>query len=128
MSLIRDILTENDYSLCLAPGFYCYYAELGVVHALHVSVYCSAILLTLTTRPCIYLCHICVLLQELSALRARFVSGASAGAIVGGFVAAGVEPADILPVVLGLKKEDLLDFGAIGGFVRGQLIQKFLEQ
>jgi len=50
-------------------------------------------------------------LQELDYLKASHVSGASAGALVGGFLAAGLLPSDMLDPIFKLRREDFWDIG-----------------
>jgi predicted acylesterase/phospholipase RssA len=59
--MLAHILSQDDYALCLAPGFCRFYAHIGVLDALH----------------------------EAKCLRASHVSGCSAGAMVVAFLAAG---------------------------------------
>jgi hypothetical protein len=59
--MLHQILSSEDYALALTPGFYRFYAHIGVLQAL----------------------------EERGCLRPSHVSGSSAGALVGGFLASG---------------------------------------
>lgn len=59
--MLYQILSSEDYSIALTPGFFRFYALIGVLQAL----------------------------EEKGCLRPSHVTGASAGALVGGFLAAG---------------------------------------
>jgi predicted acylesterase/phospholipase RssA len=59
--ILYQILSSEDYAIALTPGFYRFYALIGVLQAL----------------------------EERGCLRPSHVSGASAGALVGGFLASG---------------------------------------
>ena len=84
--MLSSILKNEDYGLALAPGFFCFYAEMGVLHAF----------------------------EEQSCLRPTHVSGSSAGALVGGFLAAGMKPREMRAPVFEMKREDIWDMGGIG--------------
>jgi hypothetical protein len=58
---LRDLLSSTDYALCISPGFFRYYCYIGLLQAL----------------------------EDQGCLRATHVAGASAGALVGGFLASG---------------------------------------
>jgi predicted acylesterase/phospholipase RssA len=68
--ILYQILSSEDYAIALTPGFYRFYALIGVLQAL----------------------------EERGCLRPSHVSGASAGALVGGFLASGT------PYLVGLVK------------------------
>lgn len=59
--MLSHILNTEEYALCLTPGFFRFYAHVGILHAL----------------------------EECDLLKPRYVTGSSAGALVGGFLAAG---------------------------------------
>jgi predicted acylesterase/phospholipase RssA len=59
--MLHQILSSEDYAVALTPGFYRFYAHIGVLQAL----------------------------EERGCLRPSHVSGASAGALVGAFLASG---------------------------------------
>jgi len=98
--MIADLLSKEDYALCLSPGFFCFYGQMGALHAL----------------------------EEANALRATHVSGASAGAIVGGFLASGMKPSEMPKAVFAIDRKDIWDMGGIGGLLRGQLLHEILER
>jgi hypothetical protein len=78
--MLHQILSSEDYALALTPGFYRFYAHIGVLQAL----------------------------EERGCLRPSHVSGSSAGALVGGFLAAGkLVVHDALP---GLYSKDSILF------------------
>jgi NTE family protein len=100
MSEFGEILRNEEYALCLSPGFFQFYSEMGFLHAL----------------------------QEADALHATHVSGSSAGAIVGGFLAAGMKPNEMLEPVFSIKRDDIWDVGSFTGLLKGQLFQEILEK
>jgi NTE family protein len=59
--MLKHILEQEDFSLALTPGFFRFYAHAGVLHAMEE---CN----------CLKVCH---------------VTGSSAGALVGAFLASG---------------------------------------
>lgn len=100
MSEFGEILRNEEYALCLSPGFFQFYSEMGFLHAL----------------------------QEANSLNVTHVSGSSAGAIVGGFLAAGMKPNEMLQPVFSIKREDIWDIGSFTGLLKGQLFQEVLEK
>lgn len=62
--MLEHILSKEQFSICLQPGFFRFYAHIGVLHAL----------------------------KEKNCLNVRHVTGSSAGALVGVFLAAGRLP------------------------------------
>lgn len=64
-AMLSHILESSDYALCLSPGFFRFYAHIGILHAL----------------------------EESNLLKAKYVTGSSAGALVGAFLAAGTSQA-----------------------------------
>ena len=68
-------------------------------------------------------------LQELGLLNVTHVSGSSAGALVGGFLAAGLEPSEMCSPVFKIRREDMWDLGGylFLGLLRGQLFQNILN-
>lgn len=99
-SLLKSLLVNNEYSLALSPGFFRFYALIGIIHAL----------------------------DEANCLNVTHVSGASAGALVGGFLASGMKPCDMIEKVLEIRREDIWDMVGIGGLLKGQLFQQLLER
>jgi NTE family protein len=61
--MLSHILGNDSYALCLSPGFFRFYAHLGILHAL----------------------------EESDLLNVSHVTGSSAGALVGAFLAAGID-------------------------------------
>lgn len=78
--MLLDILSREPFSLCMSPGFFRFYALIGVLHGLDD--------------------HGCL-------SKVSHVSGASAGALVGGFLAAGMQAPDMIQSVLSIKREDM---------------------
>lgn len=97
--LLKDFIAE-EYALALSPGFFRFYAHMGV------------------------LCG----LEEGNALRATHVCGSSAGALVGGFLAAGLQPTEMVDKVMAIKRSDMWDMGGIGGLLKGQLFHQLLDK
>ena len=60
--MLHRVLSGEDYALALTPGFFRFYAHIGVLKAL----------------------------EETGCLRPSAVAGSSAGALVGGFLASGI--------------------------------------
>lgn len=60
--MLHRVLSGEDYALALTPGFFRFYAHIGVLKAL----------------------------EETGCLRPSAVAGSSAGALVGGFLASGM--------------------------------------
>lgn len=95
---LGEFLKDNDYALALSPGFFRFYALMGV------------------------LCE----LEESKSIRVTHVSGSSAGALVGGFLAAGMKPKEMVEPVLAIKRNDIWDIGGIFGLLKGDLFQSVL--
>ena len=66
-------------------------------------------------------------LEETKCLKVTHVSGASAGALVGGFLASGVKPSKMTKMVFSISREDVWDVGIGLGLLKGQLFQNVLE-
>eukprot|EP01041_Mallomonas_annulata_P000839 gene839-1632_t len=96
---LEDILISSQYALGLSPGFFCFYAQIGVLNALN----------------------------DCNVLNPTHVSGSSAGALVGGFLAAGMTCDEMVAPVLAMDRSDMWDLGGFGGVLKGQLFQKILE-
>jgi len=97
---LRQFLLNRDYALGVSPGFFRFYAYMGILHAL----------------------------QDTGTLRPSHVSGSSAGALVCGFLAAGMKPKDMIQPVLSLDRKDMWDIGGFGGLLKGYLFQHILEK
>jgi NTE family protein len=95
---LQNWLQENKFSLGLSSGFFGFYAHCGFVKALYEA-------------QCI----------------PQAVAGSSAGAIVAGALASGLEPAKIEEIILKLGKKDFWDPALGFGLVRGELFEKILS-
>lgn len=96
---LAELLEREPFTLCLSAGFFGFYAHGGMLSALE----------TLGLRP------------------ARIV-GASAGAIVGGCVAAGASLADLQSFLFYLRRTDFWDPAAGAGLLRGQRFDQMLRE
>lgn len=56
------------------------------------------------------------------------MSGSSAGALVGGFLASGMKPSEMLKPVFDIKREDIWDVALGFGLLKGLLFQSLLEK
>lgn len=100
-NLLRSLLLENDFSLALAPGFFCFYAHIGFLHAL----------------------------EELGLLaRVTSVAGSSAGALVGGFLASGMQPSAMIESVLKIDRKAIWDPSFGLGLLKGDKLQRIIEK
>jgi len=95
---LGDWLGSAPYRLGLSSGFFGFYAHCGVLLAL-----------------------------EEAGLLPRSAAGSSAGALVGGAWAAGVEPADLRRELVGLQRADFWDPGLGAGLLRGELFRDRLH-
>ena len=84
----------------MSSGFFRFYAHMGVLHAL----------------------------EENNCLRVKACSGSSAGALVAAFLASGMLPKDMPERVFAIKRENIWDMGVGLGLLKGQLLQKILEE
>jgi NTE family protein len=98
--LLVDILQVEEYALCMSSGFFRFYAHMGVLNAL----------------------------EENNCLRVKSCSGASAGALVTGFLASGMKPSEMPEKVFAIKRCDMWDVGFGLGLLKGQLFQEILEK
>ncbi len=98
MKTLRDVLDEGPYTLALSAGYFGFFAHAGLVTAL----------LDDDRRP------------------AR-VTGASAGALVGAAVAAGVDPTTLRDRLYGLQRAHFWDPGIGLGLLRGDLFLSLLR-
>jgi len=96
--MIREVLSE-PYALCMSPGFFKFYTYVGILAAL----------------------------EEEGLLNVTHVSGSSAGALVGGFLATGLKPCEMIDRVLKIRREDMWDLGAYAGLLKGQKFQEILQ-
>ncbi len=92
-------LEENPFTLSLSSGFFGFFAHAGFVKAL-----------------------------EENGLSPRKLTGASAGAIIAGAVAAGMTAREIEDLVLRVKLKDFWDPSPGLGFVRGKRFEKLLGE
>jgi len=67
-------------------------------------------------------------LDDHGCLQVSHASGASAGALVAGFLAAGMTPRTMIENVLSINRVDIWDMGGLGGLLKGQLLQNTLEK
>ncbi len=91
-------LSEAPYRLVLSSGFFGFYAHCGVLLAL-----------------------------EEAGLLPRAAAGSSAGALVGGAWASGVEPSDLRAELLALRRPDFWDPGLGAGLLRGDRFRERLH-
>lgn len=103
--LLLQRFLSNEFALALSPGFFRFYAHIGFLHAL----------------------------QEAGVLgndekRITHVSGSSAGAIVGGFLAAGKPPSDMAEAIFKITRQSIWDIGLGLGLLKGGKLQQLLIQ
>jgi NTE family protein len=96
---LGDWLSEAPYRLVLSSGFFGFYAHCGTLLAL-----------------------------EEAGLLPNAAAGSSAGALVGGVWAAGLEPAGLREELLGLRRSDFWDPGLGAGLLRGDLFRDRLHR
>lgn len=96
---LADELGATPFALGLSAGFFGFFAHAGFMLALVEA-----------------------------GLRPARVTGASAGALVGGLVAAGMPPADVCRELLALRREDFWDPGLGLGLLRGEKFLRRLER
>jgi hypothetical protein len=97
--MLLHLLSNEDYALALSPGFFQFYAHIGILHAL----------------------------DEAGCLRVSHITGSSAGALVASFLAAGMTPDEMIEAVLKITREDMWDMGGMGGLLKGQKFQEIME-
>lgn len=95
---LREHLAEGPFGLTLSSGFFGFFAHAGMLLAL----------------------------REAGLTPVR-VSGSSAGALVGGLWAAGVEPDAQRQVLFTLRREDFWDPGPGAGILRGKRFRQLLD-
>lgn len=97
--LLQHAVEQDGYALCLAPGFFRFYALMGVMHAL----------------------------EEEALLKPSHIAGASAGALVGGFMATGAPTSSFVDPILSITREEIWDPElSASGLLKGQKVQKKL--
>lgn len=92
---VRDWLSEGPFTLVLSAGFFGFYAHAGALQAI----------------------------VEAGLSPAR-VTGASAGALVGGLFAGGVPDRDIIDELVALRREHFWDPAPGAGLLRGRLFRE----
>lgn len=95
---LRRWLEEGPFALALSSGFFGFYAHAGVIS---------------------------VLAEH--GLRPTHISGSSAGALVGGCWASGLEPESIQSTFFELRREDFWDPAPGFGLLRGRLFRERLQ-
>eukprot|EP00611_Tribonema_gayanum_P031314 TRINITY_DN9021_c0_g1_i2.p1 TRINITY_DN9021_c0_g1~~TRINITY_DN9021_c0_g1_i2.p1 ORF type:complete len:386 (-),score=62.71 TRINITY_DN9021_c0_g1_i2:190-1188(-) len=100
-SLAQWLGQQSKYALGLAPGFFGFYAHIGVLKAL----------------------------DEAGLLEGKvsFVSGASAGALVGGLYAAGLNPSEMAERVVAYQRGDFWDPPGVGAMLRGRAFEGLIR-
>ncbi|MCU0654039.1 MAG: patatin-like phospholipase family protein [Polyangiaceae bacterium] len=96
---LRDWLREEPFSLAMSSGFFGFFAHCGVIQAL-----------------------------EEAGLVPGLVTGSSAGALVGGLWASGVNGAEMGEELKGLARQDFWDPGPGAGLLRGRKFRERLER
>lgn len=95
---LAEWLAAEPFGLALSSGFFGFFAHCGLLSAL----------------------------EDAGVLPAR-LSGSSAGALIAGFWAAGLETAAMREILFGLRKQDFWDPAPGLGLLRGQRFLKLLE-
>lgn len=95
---LREVLAEKPFALAMSSGFFGFFAHTGMLTAL--------------------------LEADLAPVR---VTGSSAGALVGGLWAAGLDPAHARAALEGLTRGDFWDPAPGPGFLRGRKFRVLLE-
>jgi NTE family protein len=98
MVTLREWLAEEPFTLALSAGFFGFFAHAGVLSAL-----------------------------DDAGLLPERVTGASAGALVGGLWAAGLDACEISGQLTALRREDFWDPGVGLGLLRGELFRERLD-
>ena len=98
--MLTHLLSTEDYALALTPGFFRFYAHIGVLKAL----------------------------EECQCLQPSAIAGSSAGALVGTFLAAGMSPHEMAEAVFAVQRPDIWDIGGIGGLLKGELFEEILSR
>jgi NTE family protein len=98
MQTLRDWLQEGPFSLGLSAGFFGFFAHCGFVSVL-----------------------------EDEGIMPSHISGASAGALIGGLWAAGLSPDAMRDTLFQLQRKDFWDPSLGAGLLRGRLFSTLLE-
>jgi NTE family protein len=99
---ISKLRIRGPFGLAMAPGFFRKYAYVGALTAL----------------------------ERASVLDIAATAGASAGAIVSGFLCGGMLPSEMSQILFNIKREDFWDLGGWGffmGIIRGNSLDALLE-
>jgi NTE family protein len=96
---VHDYLTEGPFTLVLSAGFFGFYAHAGALAAIVEA-----------------------------GLRPARVTGASAGALVGGLFAGGATPDEIVAELRALRREHFWDPAPGAGLLRGRLFQERIRR
>jgi hypothetical protein len=99
-SMLPHLLSQDSYALCLTPGFFRFYSEIGLLEAL----------------------------DESGFLKVSHITGSSAGALVGAFLAAGLKPSEMAARVLSIERTDVWDIGGLGGLLKGEAFEALIEK
>lgn len=94
---LKSWLQSQPFSLALSSGFFGFFAHCGFVKALY----------------------------EEGCIPTR-LAGASAGAIIAGGLASGLQPADLEKLLLGIEKKDFWDPGLGVGLLKGEMLETSL--
>jgi predicted patatin/cPLA2 family phospholipase len=98
--MLPHLLSQDSYALCLTPGFFRFYSEIGILEAL----------------------------DESGFLKVSHVTGSSAGALVGAFLAAGLKPSEMAERVLPIERTSVWDIGGLGGLLKGEAFEALIEK
>lgn len=98
MTTLHQWLAAEPFALALSSGFFGFFAHTGVVTALHER-----------------------------GLRPTAIHGSSAGALVGGLWAAGLEPEAMTAALVDLRRADFWDPAPGFGLLRGAAFRRMLE-
>jgi NTE family protein len=98
-SSLRDWLEEAPFTLALSSSFFGFFAHGGVAEGLRKAGF----------RP-------------------RRITGSSAGALVGGAIASGLEPSETRDLLFGVKKRDFWDPAPGLGLLRGRKFLRIVEK
>jgi NTE family protein len=97
--VLQAAVERDGFALSLAPGFFRFYALMGVLHAL----------------------------EEEKLLKPSHIAGASAGALVGGFLATGASISSFIGPVLSITRDDIWDPEySLSGLLKGEKVQQKL--
>lgn len=96
---LGEWLSREPFTLTLSSSFFGFFAHCGVAEALYEA-----------------------------GLKPRRITGASAGALVGGALSSGLSPSEMKEILFRLKKEDFWDPSPGLGILRGKKFLKMLEK